>query len=167
MSENNQKQESGTPASKMDILAVFASPQVEKIMGSMFFATAADWLRDSSGKELKHLVLGACAFTVTRAYSTKALKWLEENGSNTISIPSHEILAQDLETWVAQQPSTQLFSLLPTPSFQNLEWKEVRSDQDGNQWDRRDRASKDADKDNEGYDGYALVASTRRSFFLF
>lgn len=147
----------------------------DTLINSVFFKMAHDWMTRNVGLDLKHVVFGLCLFAASRTYSKQALKWLEENGTNTVMIRSDENLAQDLELWVGRQPSNQqtLRFLCALPSFQDLEWKHVAPQQQNTQgsgmWGHSSSVnSGSTDKDEaEGYSGYDFVASTGRSLFFF
>ena len=141
----------------------------EVMVNSTFFQMVNNWLHKNSGLDLKTVVLGVGLFVATRTYTSNALKWLEEHGSNTLNIPAGEPLGEDLELWVAQQPMDQqtLRFLCLLPSFQNMTWKHVPTSSLSNHssgWNNRNTATDDK---RRGYSDYKFVASTGRSFFCF
>lgn len=116
-------QEHGSPSNKSGLLAILSNrtKKFDALTESVIFKMADTWLRNISGINLTKIVLGACAFTAVQEYSTEAMEWIAEHGTNTVIIDRDEVLASDLEIWIAQQPSSQFLNMLPMPSFQKLE----------------------------------------------
>ena len=160
------------PRPKVESMHYFneVSNEADTLMSSSFFRMTNQWMTQKSGLDLKHVVFGVCLLAASRTYSTKALEWLEENGTNTVEINCNEVLARDLQLWVAQQSSNQqaLRFLSALPSFQNLKWQQI--DRNGNStrnsWGNYNSGPSDAEE-GRGYNDYEFAASVGRSFFFF
>ena len=89
-------------------------------MDGALFQTVRQFFRSRAGMDATRIIWIITVLIPAAKYSSSAMTWLRENGTNSIKLNTDEQLTEDLQVWVKRQPMNSLFSWLPT--FKSLEW---------------------------------------------
>jgi hypothetical protein len=97
----------------------FLPNNVKESMENPLFSTVQEYLRTQAGFDVARLVWAITILIPVKKYSVGIVEWLRKNGTNSVKIPVNDQLARDLQVWVKKQPTSSMFSWMP--SFKHLE----------------------------------------------
>jgi hypothetical protein len=118
-----------TGVKKSTWLDDFLPNNVKESMENPLFSTVQEYLRTQAGFDVARLVWTIAILIPVKKYSVGIVEWLRKNGTNSVKIPVNDQLARDLQVWVKKQPTSSMFSWMP--SFKHLEWTHLG-------WSRRE-----------------------------
>ncbi|KAF2868254.1 hypothetical protein BDV95DRAFT_610216 [Massariosphaeria phaeospora] len=91
-------------------------------MDTALFQAVRSWVKESLRVDIAAVIWAITVLIPLRKYSATTLRWVRDHGMNAFQIQENDALASDLVIWISNQPTSHLFSWLPT--FEHLEWRD-------------------------------------------